>query len=162
MRFRGHVAFKTPPEIRFWAKVIVKGPDDCWEWQAYIDARGYGRFKFEGKDDRAHRVSWVLERGQIPDGLCILHKCDNPKCVNPDHLYIGTHQDNMRDRTDRNRSAHNRIFGERHGHSKATAEQVLEIRKIGHSKSLKEMSALFGLSVSHISRLRSRKLWPHI
>lgn len=94
---------------RFWSKVNKEGqlPDQsnphyrglgrCWEWTAYLRKNGYGEMRFEGGARKAHRVSWRVNCGSIPDGGAILHKCDNPKCVNPNHLLIGTQVENMRD-----------------------------------------------------------------
>lgn len=81
---------------RFWSK--VRKSDECWIWIAgrYFPA-GYGQFFLDGRDMRAHRTSWTIVHGPIPDGLWVLHKCDNPPCVRPDHLFLGTRSDNMRD-----------------------------------------------------------------
>lgn len=82
---------------RFWSKVCILHPSDCWEWQAAKFCNGYGVFRLDGKNFRAHRLSWVLEYGDIPEGLSVLHSCDNPSCVNPHHLWLGTQLDNLRD-----------------------------------------------------------------
>jgi hypothetical protein len=88
-----------PMEERFWEK--VRKSDQCWEWIASKTRNGYGFFHRGGRVDRkpirAHRLSWELHNGPIPDGLWVLHKCDNPCCVRPDHLFIGTRSDNMKD-----------------------------------------------------------------
>lgn len=76
---------------------ISKTSKGCWEWKGATSVDGYGKFKSFG-EQLAHRVSWVLHRGNIPDGKCVLHKCDNPPCVNPEHLFIGTKDDNNKDR----------------------------------------------------------------
>jgi hypothetical protein len=88
-------------EDRFWANVDKSG--DCWEWQASVNLDGYGRFCLKGKRIRAHRLSWVLANGEIPEGMCVLHKCDNPPCVSPDHLFLGTRADNVRDMVQKGR-----------------------------------------------------------
>lgn len=91
-------------EERFWSKVDLKGPDDCWEWQASKLPDGYGSFGVRSRVvDKAHRVSWVLKNGPIPDGMSVCHRCDNPPCVNPDHLFLGTQQDNMKDMVSKGR-----------------------------------------------------------
>ena len=90
---------------RFYDKIDIKGPDECWEWQAATKKREthqYGLFNLNGFMMHAHRIAWFLANGPIPEGKFILHKCDNPVCCNPHHLYCGTHSDNMKDRYERN------------------------------------------------------------
>ena len=88
---------------RFWDKVDVKGPDDCWEWQAYKNKAGYGVIKFDGKAKLANRMAYLLTFGEIPAGQMVRHKCDNPSCCNPAHLELGDQFDNMRDMMQRRR-----------------------------------------------------------
>ncbi len=85
---------------RFWSKVDKSG--DCWLWRGSVNPQGYGTFSFGGKSRGAHRVSYLLSKGEIGDGLCVCHTCDNPPCVNPDHLWLGTQADNMRDMGSKN------------------------------------------------------------
>lgn len=87
---------------RFWSKVHIRLPDDCWEWQANL-GKGYGMFWFGKIAIVAHRVSWTMLRGPIPDNMLVLHKCDNRKCVNPNHLFIGTQSDNVCDMLQKDR-----------------------------------------------------------
>ena len=93
-------------KARFLAKVAQQG--DCHEWQSVLHRDGYGKFYLEGKQEFAHRAAYRLFIGEIERGLNVLHKCDNRKCVNPEHLYLGDTRDNARDRTERARWTHNR------------------------------------------------------
>ncbi len=101
---------RMPIEDRFWPKVDIKSPDECWGWLAYVNptsGRPYfhigSRFTGDARDVPASRVSWELTNGPIPNGLHVLHKCDNGECVNPHHLFLGTHADNMRDCSEKGR-----------------------------------------------------------
>lgn len=121
------------PKERFWAKVRVTGPDDCWEWAAGRSKHGYGRvdFHYPGKTSRiASRVAWEMTHGPIPDGLHVLHECDNPPCCNPAHLFLGTHLDNVRDMHRKGRA---RIYqfpnGDDHNKAKLTWADIREIRR---------------------------------
>jgi len=90
----------TTLAARFWAKVDRKSPSECWLWLAdanYPDHRGYGKFSVDGRSVRAHRVAYELEVGPIPAGKLVLHRCDVRRCVNPSHLFLGTHSDNAQD-----------------------------------------------------------------
>lgn len=81
--------------IRFWSHVDKSG--ECWVWTARKTTKGYGHFSYGGKNRRAHRFAWLITKGHIPNGLFVCHHCDNPSCVRPSHLFLGTHTDNMRD-----------------------------------------------------------------
>lgn len=95
--------FSERDKARFWIK--VKQTSRCWEWTAAINKYGYGVFRLKG-ESLAHRISYQIFHGCLKEGIQVLHKCDNPKCVNPDHLFTGTHQDNMDDKSKKGRSRH--------------------------------------------------------
>jgi hypothetical protein len=88
---------------RFWAKVDVRGPDECWPWQAGTDGNGYGKLKVDGRDVGTHRISCEIAQGEIPAGLSVLHSCDNPPCCNPAHLSSGTRRKNLVEAVERQR-----------------------------------------------------------
>lgn len=91
---------------RFWKKVAAPDSAGCWNWTAFLDTDGYGHIRLGGRGTPqrpAHRVAWQLFNGPVPEGLLICHKCDNPRCVNPSHLFLGTHADNLQDMTDKGR-----------------------------------------------------------
>ena len=145
---------------RFRAKFTVV-PSGCWEWHgAKLNARGYGRFLYEGKNRLAHRVSYALHKGD-PEGWMVLHRCNNPKCVNPGHLYLGDQFDNMRDRKAAGWKA---ATGEENGHAKLTEHSVRNIRAmyaLGVANGV-ELSLLFGVSNFAIYQILNRKVWKHI
>lgn len=88
---------------RFWSKTEVTWPSKCWNWRGPKYHFGHGVFAFRRKPARAHRISWIIANGEIPEGQLVLHKCDNPACVNPNHLYLGSSKDNNRDMVNRGR-----------------------------------------------------------
>ena len=145
---------------RFWNKVNKQAENGCWEWVAGRFSAGYGGFGLDGKMKYAHRVSWMFEHGPIPDGLFVLHKCDNPSCVNPAHLFLGTHADNMRDKAEKGRAVGIPQPGESHGSAKLTEADVLAIRsdnRIG-----RVIAAEYGVSREQIWRIKRRENWTHI
>ena len=96
LRLHGDLHHRRPtPEERFWGK--VDKTDGCWLWTAGTNINGYGRLSVNRIAILAHRYSWALHNGEIPKGMCVMHKCDNPPCVNPDHLEMGSQQDNLKD-----------------------------------------------------------------
>jgi hypothetical protein len=95
---------KRPLSERFWEKVAVGEPDQCWEWTSAKIPVGYGQFFLQGKPRYAHRVAFEMTKGEVPPEMNVLHTCDNPGCCNPDHLWLGTQQDNVRDMMQKGRA----------------------------------------------------------
>ena len=151
-----------PFKERFWEKVSVRGEDQCWEWVGTKAGGRYGSMRVDGKMRSAHLISWELHNGQVIGGLCVCHKCDNPSCVNPSHLFLGTHRDNMKDMVKKGRVGC--VKGENHGCSKLTIQQVLEIRsKYVTGKYLQRQLAVeYGVDRTTISSVVNRKIWRHI
>ena len=157
------MANKIPVILRFWAHV-TKSPHSkgCWEWAGALWDSGYGRFHnadHRGRSVRAHRVSWELHKGKIPKGKLVCHKCDNRKCVNPEHLFLGTALDNNRDAVRKDRSAR----GTRQWQARLSEADVKEIRRAyenGFSPWL--LAYWFEISCGHVYSIVEKKRWAHI
>lgn len=150
---------KVPIEQRFWSKVDIKDLFGCWEFQGSITEWGYGQIKSNGKMIKAHRFAWEFVFGKIPKGMQINHKCNNRRCCNVSHLYLGTAQQNVDDMTLAGRQAR----GEKHGKSRFTNSDIINIRKLnndGYSKI--EISEIYKTSASNIGSICRRKTWKHI
>ena len=130
----------------------------CWQWTGSTSRLGYGNFWVEGKCEKAHRAAYMHWVGPIPDGMIVRHKCDNRGCVNPEHLLIGTQQDNMNDMKARGRSRKNR--GEDSPNVKLNASDVYAIRS--HGGMLKDISKQYGISIAQAHRIRTRTSWSHL
>lgn len=137
--------------------------ETCWLWTGTRKAHGYGVIRIDNKVWRAHRLSWTLFGGEIPSDKDVLHRCDTPRCVNPDHLFLGTQADNMRDMQQKGRKAignANPAKGEKHGRAKLTAGQVAEIRHAyEHGATQTRLASIYGVSHTAISDIIRRKNW---
>lgn len=153
-----------PLEMTFWSKVNIRESEECWPFQGHLTKKGYGGC---GRRGRAHRVAWELTYGPIPNGLHVLHKCDNPSCCNPRHLFLGTSLDNSRDMVNKGRSSrgdkhYSRIHPERASRGEVISKfKETDIRKIRAMKdvSRKIIAKRFHISPAQISRILNGKTW---
>lgn len=148
-----------PAAERFWEKVQRGSPDECWPWLASCLPGGYGQF---APERTAHRFAWVLTHGPIADGLFVCHHCDNRKCCNPAHLFLGTPAENTADMKRKGRAA-GPAPGEGHHSSRLTEADVREIRqRVSGGETQRSVADSFGLSVAHCHRIVHRQRWKHI
>lgn len=130
----------------------------CWLWLAGTSAQGYGRIFHDGKPRLVHRLVYENKFGEIPHGLDALHHCDNPLCINPDHIFIGTQRDNNLDRDRKGRTPK----GENHYRAKFDSLQIKVIRSIGKSITGRSLAKYFNCAESTISEVLSKRLWKHL
>lgn len=148
-------------ECSFWDRVEFGHPSECWPWPYYKVLSGYGQLRFSGKSFQAHRIIWEELHGKIPDGMCILHTCDNPPCVNPAHLFLGTKLDNTKDMISKGRKGNNK--GEKNGPAKLTNNDVINIRQLISKGILQKFIAIvYNVDRTTISAINVGKSWSHI
>lgn len=152
---------RRPIAERFWEKVDRSGgPDACWLWQG-VKSGKYGQIWHQGKNEYAHRVSYLLNIGPISDGLFVCHECDNRLCVNPAHLWLGTHDDNMQDMVDKGRSAPQE--GSQNHSAKLTDADILQIRELaGEGVRHADIAKRYGVHRATVSYIVGGKTWTHI
>jgi hypothetical protein len=138
----------------------VERSTGCWEWSGYRDPNGYGRLNIGNRPILAHRISWEIHHGPITPDQHVCHRCDNPSCVRPEHLFLGDQVRNMADKMAKKRHRYGVSRGEAHGCSKITAEQVQEIRAAEGTNT--EIAKRFQLSRTQTRDIRSRKSWRHL
>lgn len=145
---------------RFWSK--VSKTEKCWIWKGTIAKKsaGYGRFSLGYSGIGAHRLSYLMHHGNISKGMNVLHKCDNPICVNPEHLFLGSYSDNARDMNSKNRN----VKGMTSGMAKLDDEAIKEIRNwyLGCGITQRELADLYGVDQTCISAIILNKTWKHI
>jgi hypothetical protein len=162
MRKRNRVYVTLPIQDRFWPKVDKSG--DCWLWTGAKTPFGHGVMaKPGGGAVRTHRVSWEMHRGTIPEGLCVLHRCDVPACVNPDHLFLGDRDANNKDMQAKGRCDRvKRPRGENHGCAKLTEDAVRQIReRRNKGETYASIARDFGVSLQTIFRTCHHN-WQHV
>lgn len=147
---------------RFWSQVDVLTTDECWEYTGAINSTGRGNFSIGHKTIKAHRMAWILVKGEIPDGLCVLHHCDNGRCCNLAHLFLGTKGDNNRDRAQKGRSVIAK--GEDSARSKLTTAQVLQIiEKYNPAiNTMKEIGKEYGIQRTTVSAIIHGYSWKSV
>jgi len=137
---------------RFWSKVDRRDEKDCWEWASTIDAGGYGRFHHQRHGLKAHRVAYTLVNGRIPGGLIVCHACDNRRCVNPDHLFLGTPRENSVDASRKNRRT-----------TKLTPDDIRTIReRKRNGETHRSIAAAFGIGHGVVGQIVRREIWSHV
>lgn len=164
-RMLSDVHLRMTVEQRFWPKIMKPmNWAACWEWQASKRREGYGRFKiFSYVTVSAHRLSYALFYGVSPGDLHVLHRCDNPKCVNPSHLFLGTNADNVADKVSKGRCIGRDQRGEKNAAAKLTREAVSDIRRrIADSQTNTSIAALYGVTHQLISRIRRGRSWAGV
>lgn len=150
----------VPVEERFWPKVDRAGDGECWLWRGAKCGHGYGAIRAHRQrhNVQAHRVSYEMAHGPIPEGLHVLHRCDTPACVNPAHLFLGTHQQNMDDMAAKGRRG--ALRGEAQGNAKLTDELVRQIRAANGYQD--DIGLRFGVSQTTVWRIKRGHSWRHV
>lgn len=144
---------------KFWSK--VKKSNDCWEWTGAYNGKGYGQLSINGVTVFAHRYSWQLHNGPIPEGMQVLHCCDNRRCVRPDHLFLGTHEDNMRDMVEKGRQARPRgVKNPQCKIDESIVRTIVKMRKAGILQ--REIAECFGISRQLVQDVLRGRRWSHV
>lgn len=147
----------------FWEKVEKQDGDSCWEWTGAKNSDGYGHMNINGKLEKAHRMAWELEHDYIPAKKCICHICDNPSCVNPCHLFIATHAENMNDMKLKGRAYGH--LGENNYKAKLSEDDIREIRsqyRTGSYGLVKKLAEKYCVHKSTIHLIVTHKTWAHV
>jgi len=170
---------KRSTEKDFWKHVKIGKENECWEWKGSKDDHGYGRVRYQGKEYKSHRLAWILKSGSTED-IFVCHRCDNPPCCNPNHLFLGTHQENMDDMVKKGRYGKKRNLpkGKKHwsylhpektssceknGSAVLDRKKVLEIReKAKDGQSHRSIAKEYGVAKSTVTFIIQRKTWVNI
>lgn len=160
----------TPEELdevrdRFWSKVDQSGGEkSCWLWLRHRDNKGYGKFRINGRAAYANRVAYALTNGDFDDGLLVCHDCDNPPCVNPRHLFLGTNLENHRDKVQKGRNRTSDRQGTANSNAKLTPQSVILIRRqyATGNCTLKQLATEYGVHLAQINNVVLRKSWANV
>ena len=143
-----------------YSKFVIKNYDSCWGWSGCCPTPGYGQFRTNGRLERAHRASWIINFGEIPEGMHVLHKCDNRICSNPDHLFLGTNLDNIKDMVSKNRHPTLNKHGELNHKSKLKYEDIYGIRNlISAGLSQLKIARMYNVCQMTICLIANNKIW---
>lgn len=155
------LTYKDIPVIERFKARCIKKASGCIEWNGFVNHEGYGAITVDARVIRAHRFSYAYYKGAIPDGMLVCHKCDNPRCVNADHLFLGTNQDNVNDKVKKNRQS--RLKGEDSGTSKLTEKDVIKIKiMLENGDSYKVIADRFNVTKTPIYLINKKKSWKHV
>jgi len=148
---------------RFLAKAETSEENNCWFWCGSKDRNGYGQFKIQRKQIKAHRIAFFLYFKKDPYNGLVCHHCDNPSCINPTHLFEGTARDNMRDMVTKGRCKPPKLKGEKVGSARLTSQNVQLLRKLyTDGVPRKKIAQKFGISIGHVCNIAQRKKWKHV
>jgi HNH endonuclease len=147
-------------EEKFWNSLDKEASNGCWKWTKVMMKSGYGTTHYQGRRVYTHRLAWELINGAIPIGMCVCHKCDNPPCCNPDHLFLGTHEENQKDKIDKGRQPK----GEDTAQAILTEKDIIAIRDEYRTKGTlqRELARKYGVHIMTISDIIRRRSWRHI
>lgn len=146
--------------LKFYYEKRVIRKDGCWDFNGCRGRGGYALMSIAGKSKSASRVSWMIHNGPIPESLFVLHKCDNPPCTNPEHLFLGTTKQNAQDRSIKGRNSNQN--GENNHSAKLIASQVVEIRELCKIMPIQEIANKFNVAIGTINSIKYRQNWRHI
>ena len=144
--------------------LVAVQDNGCWMFLGPWNSHGYGHLSYDGHIYRAHRASWELHNGPIPEGHCVLHRCDNRYCVNPEHLFLGTLKDNADDMRSKERDTYGENFGENNGQAKLTEAEVRQIKQLllQSQHTQYEIGSMFGVTREAIKMIKLGKTWRHL